>query len=517
MTAEESPGNPGVERWPAALRHELLTPMNHIVGYAEMLLEEAVGQAAAELESIHRAGNRLTALLRQLFIPEEASRAAALRADIRASIQRIMADCDALQQGGNAAPEVRSIREAATTLLALLDGIPLPSATAAPETRPQAAADADFEAAGGAGGGLLLVVDDNENNRDMLSRRLRRLGYEVRTAENGEMALEMMGSDGFDLVLLDVMMPGMDGHEVLRRLKSDAGTRHVPVIMISALNEIESIVRGIELGAEDYLPKPFNPVLLKARVGACLEKKRLRDREVVHLRRIEEYNLHLEELVKEQVKDISRAQMGTIFALSNLAESRDPETGAHLARVQEYCRLLATRMGEAAAYGRQITPDFVETLVAASPLHDIGKVGIPDRILLKPGRLDEEEFAVMKTHTLLGAATLRAVDEKHPGNGFIRLGIEIVESHHEKWDGTGYPHGLAGEAIPLSARIMALADVYDALRSRRCYKPAYSHEESRGIILENRGRHFEPGVVDCFLECETEFEAVWRDLGGSEE
>jgi putative two-component system response regulator len=327
----------------------------------------------------------------------------------------------------------------------------------------------------------------------------------------------MMKSANFDLVLLDVMMPGLNGYEVLQRMKTNGDTRNIPVIMISALNEIESIVRCIELGAEDYLPKPFDPVLLKARVGASLEKKRLRDQEVVHLHQIERYNLHLEELVAEQVRDISRAQIGTIFALSNLAESRDPETGEHLERVQEYCLALARELGKREKYAQVVTPAFIETLVAASPLHDIGKVGIPDHILLKPDKLTDEEFVVMKTHTTLGAATLRAVDEKHPGNNFIQVGIEIVENHHEKWDGSGYPYGRAGEAIPLSGRIVALADVYDALRSRRCYKPSFSHEKSRDIIVEGRGRHFDPDMVDCFLETQDEFQATWARLNRNDE
>ncbi|MDP2878258.1 MAG: response regulator, partial [Sulfuricella sp.] len=365
--------------------------------------------------------------------------------------------------------------------------------------------------------GFLLVVDDNDATRDLLSRRLERLGHRVAMAADGRQALAAMASTSFDLVLLDVMMPEMDGHETLKRIKSDDALRHIPVIMISALDEISSIVRCIEMGAEDYIPKPFDPVLLRARIGASLEKKRLRDQEVVYRRQIEEYNLHLEERVREQVGVITLAQMGTIFALSRLAESRDPETGAHLERMREYCKLLAVALGKTSRHAQLVDNDYVENLYIASPLHDIGKVGIPDHILLKPGRLTDEEFTIMKTHAARGAETLRAVNQKNKNNSFVQIGIEIAESHHEKWDGTGYPHGLAGSAIPLSGRILALADVYDALRSKRCYKESFPHEKSRAIILEGNGKHFDPDVVACFLEIEAEFESVWRDLNLADE
>src|SRR5262249_10898107 len=202
-----------------------------------------------------------------------------------------------------------------------------------------------------------------------------------------------------------------------------------PAILTPAAEDMATIVRCIQAGAEDYLPKPFNPTLLKARVTATLEKKRLRDQEQEYQRQIEEYNQHLEERVAEQVREISSAQLAAIFALSKLAESRDPETGEHLERMREYCRILAEELARRDGYAAVITGRFVEDLYAAAPLHDIGKVGIPDYILQKPGSLTEHEKRIMQGHTLIGAATLRAVDERHPGNGFIRLGIEIAESH----------------------------------------------------------------------------------------
>ncbi|TAJ82028.1 MAG: HD domain-containing protein [Gallionellaceae bacterium] len=238
--------------------------------------------------------------------------------------------------------------------------------------------------------------------------------------------------------------------------------------------------------------------------------------EIVLRRQIEEYNLHLEQRVKKQVGIITQAQTETIFALSKLAESRDPETGAHLERIREYCKLLASALSKHSQYSRTVNNDYIENLYIASPLHDIGKVSIPDHILLKPGRHTDEEFAIMKTHAVRGAETLRAVHQNNGNNSFVQIGIEIAESHHEKWDGSGYPYGLKGNAIPLSGRILALVDVYDALRSKRCYKESFSHEKSRAIIQEGEGKHFDPDIVSCFLEIENDFDATWKNLSDDE-
>jgi len=366
-------------------------------------------------------------------------------------------------------------------------------------------------------GATVLVVDDNEMNRLLLVRRLEHDGHRVICAENGYQALEMLGGGSIDLVLLDVMMPELDGHGALQRMKANNVMRHVPVVMISANDEMESVIRCIELGAEDYLTKPFNAVLLKARVGACLDKKRLHDREEELRRELHAYGQQLEDRVRTQVEEIASAQLGTIFAMSKLAESKDPETGAHLDRMREYCKVLAERLAGHEKYRSVITKKFVDAIYAASPLHDVGKVGVPDNILLKPGKLTDEEWVEMKKHTLIGADTLRAVNRQHPGNFFLQMGVEIAEGHHEKWDGSGYPHRRRGDEIPLAARVLALGDVYDALTSVRCYKEAFSHEKSRAIVLEGRGRHFDPDVVDAFLECEEEFlriRAEFRDPDG---
>jgi putative two-component system response regulator len=344
----------------------------------------------------------------------------------------------------------------------------------------------------------ILVVDDLEMNREMLGRRLKQLGHEVTMAESGRDALSELGRASFDLVMLDLMMPEMDGHEVLRRIKADVKNVYLPVIMVSANDDMDNVVRCIEAGAEDYLPKPFNPVLLRARVESSLRRKDMHDREI-------NYQRDLEEQVKAQVRQISSTQTAAIFAMSKLAESRDNETGAHLDRIREYCRCLAQHLSGIEKFRKQVDEDFIETIYAASPLHDIGKVGVPDHILLKAGKLDLAEWEVMKAHTLIGGGTLRAVDERHPGNAFIRMGIEITEGHHEKWDGSGYPHGLRGESIPLAARLLALSDVYDSLTSERTYKMPFSHEDARAIILAGSGRHFDPDVVSAFIATEAEF------------
>jgi len=356
--------------------------------------------------------------------------------------------------------------------------------------------------------GSVLVVDDNEMNRDMLVRRLQPLGYQVTVAKDGGEAMDVLQQQAFDLVLLDIMMPIKDGFEVLQEIKTHDDLRMIPVIMITALDDTSSAARCIQLGAEDYLTKPFDPILLRARVSSCMERKRLSDQERHYRSQIEQYNDELQDRVQQQVQQITSAQLGAIFAMSKLAESRDPETGEHLERMREYCKVLSIHLGKAPKYQSIINDAYIENIYAASPLHDIGKVGIADSVLLKPGQLTSEEWMIMKTHPIIGAATLREVDRQHPGNSLIRMGIDIAESHHERWDGTGYPYGLQGTEIPLVARILALGDVYDALTSKRCYKEAFDHHKSRAILQENSGSHFDPEVVDAFLATENEFQRI---------
>jgi len=354
----------------------------------------------------------------------------------------------------------------------------------------------------------VLVVDDNEMNRDMLFRRLRPHGYAILLAGNGNDAMVKLRQHKVDLVLLDIMMPEKDGYEVLAEIKADQELRPIPVIMITALDDTVSAARCINMGADDYLTKPFDPTLLRARVGASLERKRLHDQESHYLDRMQKYNNELEIRVREQVAALTSAQLGAIFAMSKLAESRDPETGAHLERMREYCKVISIQLSKLDRYKNLINDMFVNDIYAASPLHDIGKVGIDDNVLLKPGKLTEQEWVIMKTHPIIGADTLREVDKQHPGNSLIRMGVQIAESHHEKWDGSGYPYGLQGEEIPLVGRILAIGDVYDALTSKRCYKDAFSHEKSAAIIREGKGLHFDPIVVDAFDTIEDEFKRI---------
>jgi len=353
----------------------------------------------------------------------------------------------------------------------------------------------------------ILAVDDMSMNLDILVGLLKDQ-YRVKVARSGERALHMARErEPPDLILLDIMMPGMDGFEVCRRLKADAALTDVPVIFVSALTETMDKVKAFGVGAVDYLTKPFHGEEVLARVSTHLELHRLR-------RELAEHNRELESRVKQQVEEIAAGQFATIFALSKLAESRDDDTGQHLERVRTFCRLLATRLREHRARGGCIDDAFIENISRASPLHDIGKVAIPDSILLKPGRLTADEFEFMKTHTLHGARTLEAVHAQYPGNTFVQMGIEIARSHHEKWNGKGYPDGLQGEQIPVSARIMALADVYDALRSERCYKSAFPHRESCAIIVDDSGEHFDPELVAAFQALESEFEAIRDEMDG---
>ncbi len=339
----------------------------------------------------------------------------------------------------------------------------------------------------------VMVVDDAEANVDVLVEALGD-DYEVSVAMDGESALQDIAENPPDLILLDINMPGIDGYEVCERLKAKSATRSIPVIFLTAMSQDQDEAKGLELGAVDFVTKPFNPALVKSRVHNHLELKCHRD--------------HLEDLVQAQVEEISNSQMATIFAMSKLAESRDDDTGKHLERVQMYCRLLAETMEKDKQFSGIIDDEYVEVIFQASPLHDIGKVAISDNILLKPGKLTEEEFNTMKTHTVCGSETLSIVAKQYPNNAFVNMGVEIARWHHEKWNGRGYPDGLAEDAIPLSARITAAADVYDALTMERCYKKAFSHEKAKDIIQSDSGTHFDPSVVAAFEQVEEEFNRV---------
>lgn len=346
---------------------------------------------------------------------------------------------------------------------------------------------------------LILVVDDSPDSLELISSELMKY-YEVHVATDGVRCLELARRVRRpDLILLDVMMPGMDGYEVCRRLKANPDTADIPVLFLSGRNAAEDERIGLEIGAEDYLGKPVNPAVMLARVRAHLRLKAAAD----YLR---DQNSFLEREVARRVREISAVQDITIYAMATLAETRDNETGNHIRRTQNYVITLATKLAEFPKYAVQLPRQDIELLYKSAPLHDIGKIGIPDRILLKPGRLTPEEFEIMKTHAAIGKDSIQAAEQLvGMPDSFLRFAKEIAGSHHEKWDGSGYPDGLAGEAIPLSARLMALADVYDALISKRVYKEAFSHEVARNLIVQGRGTHFDPAVIDAFIALEQDF------------
>lgn len=349
----------------------------------------------------------------------------------------------------------------------------------------------------------ILVVDDTPDNLTLMSGLLKD-NYRVKIANNGARALKIAESDTPpDLILLDIMMPEMDGYEVCRRLKADSKTRDIPVIFLTAKTEVVDETHGFELGASDYITKPISPPIVLARVETHLAIKHVQDF-------LKDKNVFLEEEVNKRTAEIMAIQDVTINAMASLAETRDNETGNHIRRTQRYVKALAEKVRFNPRYAHFLNDDkTIEVLFKSAPLHDIGKVGIPDRILLKPGRFEPEEFEIMKTHTTLGRdAILQAEKDLGMEMPFLKYAKEIAYSHQEKWDGSGYPEGLSGDDIPISARLMAVADVYDALISRRVYKQPMPHEKAVGIIKEGRGTHFDPDMVDAFLELEQEFKKI---------
>ena len=357
----------------------------------------------------------------------------------------------------------------------------------------------------------ILIADDAPENLALLSDLLQP-HYQVRAANSGRRALQVAVSDPQpDLILLDVMMPELNGYEVITQLQADPRTAAIPVIFVTSLEQSADEEHGLALGAVDYIAKPIQPVVVLARVKTHLELKAARDA-------LQDRNLALETEVARRMKENLLIQEVSIRALAHLAEIRDPETGNHLRRTQGYMRALATQLQTHPRFTHFLTADAIEVLVRSAPLHDIGKVGIPDFILLKPGKLTPDEWEIMKTHCRLGrdAIELAESDAEQPVE-FLRLAKDIAHYHHEKWDGSGYPERLAGEAIPISARLMALADVFDALISRRVYKTPFPLEQAVAMIRAGRGRHFDPDIVDAFLSRLDEFTAIAARHADSEE
>lgn len=342
----------------------------------------------------------------------------------------------------------------------------------------------------------VFIVDDDPHVRTLLESMLLLNGNEVALFSNAAAVLEAVTVESPDLFLLDVTMPEMNGFQVCERLKQNPVLKDIPVIFLSGMGAMADKVKGFQAGGVDYITKPFHFEEVKARVNTHLSLSTLRTK------------LAYQKLIAKEVRERSEAQQATIFALAKLAEHRDDDTGSHLERVSEYCKLLAKQLGEQSCYADQLTADFIACIPHASVLHDIGKVAIPDSILKKPGPLTPEEISVMKTHTVIGADNLQTIFNRYNDNPFIGMGVEIALYHHERWDGAGYPNGLAGKNIPLSARIMAVADVYDALRSDRCYRKGFDHETVTEMLLKESGTHFDSEVITAFLSLEEQFSSI---------
>lgn len=318
----------------------------------------------------------------------------------------------------------------------------------------------------------VLVVEDDAIAAELLEHAMTQFGCSVTTASNGLEALECLADGDYRLVVSDWEMPYMSGIELCRRIRKDFGGRYIYIILLTSRKGSANVVEGLGAGADEFLSKPFDAD-----------------------------ELYLRLRVAQRILSLESREM-TIFSLAKLAESRDPETGVHLERMREYCRVLAQQLSQHSSHAAEMGGDYVQLIYLTSPLHDIGKVGIPDSVLLKPGKLTPEEFEVMKTHTEIGANTLSALVDVNPDAKYLRMARDIAWTHHERFDGTGYPRGLVGSDIPLCGRIVAVADVYDALTTRRVYKPAFTHEKAREIILEGSGSHFDPEIVQAFLEVE---------------
>lgn len=348
----------------------------------------------------------------------------------------------------------------------------------------------------------ILIVDDEPHNLLLLRTLLAHMGHQVREATNGVDALKALDS-GIDLVLSDVMMPGMNGFELVRRMRELPDLDDVPAIMVTTLGDKNSRLKAVEAGAMDYISKPLDPLELRVRVEAGLRMKQKSDE-------IRKYQSELAAMVEERTQalhtalaELRESNLDMVYRLAAAAESKDPETAAHLLRMSNYCALLAAKLG--------LPPDEVDIILHASPLHDIGKIAIPDAILMKPGPLDEDEWRIMRTHTLHGARILA-----NSPNRILQVAEEIARTHHEWFDGSGYPAGLKGGDIGLLGRLSAVADVFDALTSPRPYKPPYPASKAADILRQGRGTHFDPEILDLFLDSFDEVLAIMEKFSDSD-
>ena len=348
----------------------------------------------------------------------------------------------------------------------------------------------------------VLVVDDTPSDLSLLANLLKH-NYRVQVANEGANCLKLASGDRPpDLILLDIMMADMDGYEVCRKLKANPATSLIPIIFLTARNSVEDEHLGLNLGAVDYITKPFSPSIVLARVATHLTLKASADF-------LRDKNVFLEQEISKRDRQMTAIQDVTILTMASLAETRDSETGNHIRRTQNYVRALAEKLKPNPRFTAFLTDANISTLFKSAPLHDIGKVAIPDRILLKPGKFTPDEFEIMKTHTTLGWDAINNAERMLGTQAeFLTMAKDIALFHQEKWDGSGYPQGRAGDRIPVAARLMAVADVYDALISRRVYKEGMPHEAAAKIIVEGKGKHFDPDMVDAFIDIQDEFRAI---------
>lgn len=343
----------------------------------------------------------------------------------------------------------------------------------------------------------ILIIDDDEMNVAIITRILGG-DYEIGSAKDGESGLAMIKEFGPDLVVLDIMMPGIDGYEVCRQIKEAPYGDMTPVMLLSANVSKDDRLRGYDVGADDFLGKPFNHDELRAKVRVQFRLRGVLMELASANTTIQSYSDELESLVEQRAREVIATRDVTVFALAKLAESRDPETGEHLERMRSYTQILVEQLAACEPYRDQIDERFIADMFQSSPLHDIGKVGIPDVILLKPGQLTTAEFEIMKRHTTIGAEALEEASAHTDSGGFLTMAAEIARFHHERFNGSGYPSGLNGRDIPLCARIVALADVYDALTSARVYKSAFEPSVAQAMIEQEDGEHFDSVIVDAF-------------------
>jgi response regulator RpfG family c-di-GMP phosphodiesterase/serine/threonine protein kinase len=359
----------------------------------------------------------------------------------------------------------------------------------------------------------ILVVDDDEDVREFCKFELEGEGFLCDGEADGVLALEATKAKPYDLVLLDIDMPRMNGREVLRRLRDTPPCPHLKVIMFSGRVAGDDMAELLMAGADDYISKPFSLVQLQARLKTALRLKDAQDRSDLLNHHLLATNRELDEHLSARAVNLVHTRNSLVLALSKLVEYRDSESGQHLVRMQRYCRCLAEEAARLPAFADQINANFIEMLVSCVPLHDIGKAMVPDYILLKPGKLDKDERILMQRHTAAGRETLASITHNQEASlAFWQMAIDIATHHHERYDGTGYPDGLAGSDIPLTARVVALADVYDALRSRRVYKPALSHATAFQVITKGSEGQFDPALIPVFTRCAPQLEQIFRDL-----